>query len=367
MKRPSTDTRSNKSERKKPRLGACRTRYKTFRDTNFPSNLRSLPHVLNEIENFLLPPEEAMVEAASTNQLDWLKSLVDRYDSHVLDAVLLAARLEDIGSLELLTPHMFDSNELKGGAWDVCRIAIHTAAKSRSCDVVRFLLSLVDSADECRQMARTVVGIAAARGYLDILLIAADTADTADTADVELSINSIGFALSLAICGKQSEAAIFLVSRYYRILDLSEGLEKALIYGMGQVADCIYGVITKQDNETPFEDFFVNLAGDGYANAIEFLYRRGHKETKLLGYALDNAVCADQMEVLRMILNTERVTQDRIGETLLIAARHGKFSPVEFLVQNSRISDRQTKKAFENASKLAISNYLFDKLDDQGF
>ncbi|KAF4138100.1 hypothetical protein GN958_ATG12709 [Phytophthora infestans] len=133
---------------------------------------------------------------------------------------------------------------------------------------------------------------------------------------------------------------------------------------MGQVADCIYGVITKQDNETPFEDFFVNLAGDGYANTIEFLYRRGHKETKLLGYALDNAVCADQMEVLRMILSTGRVTQDRIGETLLIAARHGNFSPVEFLVQNSRISDRQTKKAFENASKLAISKYLLDKLDD---
>ncbi|KAF4029417.1 hypothetical protein GN244_ATG18856 [Phytophthora infestans] len=112
MKRPSADTRFNKSESKKPRLGACRTRYKTFRDTNFSSNLRSLPHVLNEIESFLLPPEEAMVEAASTNQLDWLKSLVERYDSHVLDAVLLAARLEDIGSLELLTPHIFDSNEL---------------------------------------------------------------------------------------------------------------------------------------------------------------------------------------------------------------------------------------------------------------
>ncbi|KAF1788726.1 hypothetical protein JG687_00014472 [Phytophthora cactorum] len=197
-----------------------------FRETRFSSNLRPLSHVLKQISTFLLSPEEALVEAASTNQLDWLQNLLERYDTHIPDAVLLAASIGDVGTLEILAPLLYRPflGAMSGEAWDVFKKAIPDTADS---------------------------------GYVD------ESGD--DTSSASLH----------AIYGRQSEAAIILISRYYRKWRVCEGLEKALVYGVDEVAECIYRVITEHDDKNSFEDFFAGLAGEGNVNAIKFLYQRG--------------------------------------------------------------------------------------------
>ncbi|KAG3165171.1 hypothetical protein C6341_g12453 [Phytophthora cactorum] len=80
--------------------------------------------------------------------------------------------------------------------------------------------------DEFRDVSWAVMETAAERGYLDILSFAADTADSGYIEELR---DETSGALLHAIYGRQSEAAIFLVFRYYREWNLREGLEKALI------------------------------------------------------------------------------------------------------------------------------------------
>ncbi|KUF82624.1 hypothetical protein AM588_10000415 [Phytophthora nicotianae] len=289
-----------------------------------------------------------MVEAASTNQLGWLNSLVKQYDAHVSDAVLLAARIGDIKSLELLTPYMDELKDVKREAFEEVVLA---ASKSGNADVVRLLLPELGG----EGLAWSVIKIAAGKGFMEILSFAADAAECG----YEMS-----YVLLHAIHSRQSEAAIFLASRYYREWNLGEGLEKALVYGLNEVAECIYGVITREGQETSFHEFFVYLGGDGYSHALMYLYRRGHNDPKLLGLALDDAARGGQINVLRMLVNTGRITQDRIGETLWTTVRFGKGSSVEFLVNNSNISTQAMNRAFEDARKIEISKFLYTKLSN---
>jgi hypothetical protein len=47
--------------------------------------------VLKQVDTLLLSPEEAMVEAAGTGQIDWLNNLFDNYTCVALDAIEAAA------------------------------------------------------------------------------------------------------------------------------------------------------------------------------------------------------------------------------------------------------------------------------------
>ncbi|KAG7376646.1 hypothetical protein PHYPSEUDO_012951 [Phytophthora pseudosyringae] len=361
MKRSCWQTRPNGNE-KKPRRGVCPPPYVVFEGTSFSSKLCAVPHVLEQIRTLLLSPEEAIVEAAMTKQLGWLRSLIEQYEIHSSDALLVAARNRDVESMEMILPNMYypDSNEMKDGACAVFEKAVVDAARNGHLDTVRLLLPKLDYVDENRDAAWAVINVAAARGHLDILSFAADTADSGG----EPTDDTSGALLRAISCGK-SAAAIFLVSRYYRIWDLSKGLEEAVVNRMDAVADCIYGASLKPDNGTSFSDFFVLLvAGNGYMNALNYLYHRGHNEPSLLGFAFGGAAFSEAINVLRMLLNTGRLSQDTIDQALRKAARSGCKKSVEFLFGNCRISTQAIKNAFEDAGSITLSKYLYKKLVD---
>ncbi|KUF91813.1 hypothetical protein AM587_10003009 [Phytophthora nicotianae] len=286
-----------------------------------------------------------MVEAASTNQLGWLNSLVKQYDAHVSDAVLLAARIGDIKSLELLTPYMDELKDVKREAFEEVVLA---ASKSGNADVVRLLLPELGG----EGLAWSVIMIAAGKGFMEILSFAADAADSG----YEMS-----YVLLYAIYRRQSEAAIFLASRYYRDWNLGEGLESALVYGLNEVADCIYGIVTEhEDGDSFIWDFFTGLAGDGYGYALTYLYHLDKMNLicSVALWSLHNHV------QIHSTYRDGRITQESIEEAFRNAAGHGNSNSIQLLFQNCGISTRGIRKAFENSSTSTISKFLYDKLED---
>ncbi|KAG6617329.1 uncharacterized protein IUM83_02442 [Phytophthora cinnamomi] len=81
MKRaaPDQDHRLRKAKQSRPAEPAgdvSGPEVERLKFARFPAAITSLPHVLNSITTFLMSPEEAVVEAANTNQLKWLRSLL---------------------------------------------------------------------------------------------------------------------------------------------------------------------------------------------------------------------------------------------------------------------------------------------------
>lgn len=65
--------------------------YKQVRGGCFPAEIQALPHILTQLDSFLMTPEEAIVEAAATGEVAWLRHLLKRYDCEVPSALGPAA------------------------------------------------------------------------------------------------------------------------------------------------------------------------------------------------------------------------------------------------------------------------------------
>ncbi|KAE8887945.1 hypothetical protein PF003_g27957 [Phytophthora fragariae] len=81
MKRPQYDSDTTYDARQLKRL----------KEAKFPHRIRALPHVLKRIDMFALTPEHAAVEAAASNEIDWLQRLLPSIDQHHKDHVRCVA------------------------------------------------------------------------------------------------------------------------------------------------------------------------------------------------------------------------------------------------------------------------------------
>lgn len=74
--------------------------YKRLQHARFPDQVMTLPPVLKLLDTLLMSPEEAMIEAAGTGQIEWLGDLLEDFDCVVaLDAITAA---DDNGHFDIV-------------------------------------------------------------------------------------------------------------------------------------------------------------------------------------------------------------------------------------------------------------------------
>lgn len=69
--------------------------HRRLKHARFPAQICTLAHVLKYIDILLMTPCEALVEAARTNEFEWMWRLMDQVESTVLKEAFVAAARED--------------------------------------------------------------------------------------------------------------------------------------------------------------------------------------------------------------------------------------------------------------------------------
>ncbi|KAE9097888.1 hypothetical protein PF010_g15778 [Phytophthora fragariae] len=328
---------------------------------NFPPKLYALPHVMEQIWRCLLSLQESVMETSKANDLEWLKQLLAKEDCDVSDAVIYNASQGKMEAVKLLLPYMHEDwgFELKEGMWQTLETAIDAASEHAQIDIVRLLLLKEDENDE---IVWKVISTAAKKGNIDMLHVATEIVDTLFGGTEKDQRAGV---LLQAILTGQTAAATYLINRYYREWSLADALEFALVCDLSAVADCMYeAVAVKEGYRESVEDFYVYLTDDGHLEALKYMYNRGLDNSKLVGNAFVSAGRSNEVQAMKMLLDTDKVSDQAFKDAFWYASRNGKKEAVVFLCASKRVSAEAITFAFESAGSLAISELLYKKLQN---
>ncbi|GMF46326.1 unnamed protein product [Phytophthora fragariaefolia] len=344
-----------------PASAWCYPQNLNFLHAHFPQKIYALPHVMETIWTFMLSPQEAVMEASKANDLTWLKNLLDRFDCDVSDAVVCSASNGNVEVLELLLPHLFDTenDDASDGSWDTLKQAVCAAAENSHLHAVSLLLPKFGETDD---VAWELITAAAKKGDLGLLKVATEIADDGYVREDRMERSRT---LLWTIYAGQTEAATFLMKRYYREWFLEEALEVALARNLSTVADCIYDVVVADNGYGhSVEEFFVSLAHDGYLETLEFMYSRGVNNWKVVSNACVSAAQSNEVKILKVLLDTGKVSTQSFQMACWYASRNSKKKALIFLCASKLASEQAIKRAFESAGTLEISKLLYEKLQD---
>ncbi|KAG7381287.1 hypothetical protein PHYBOEH_011103 [Phytophthora boehmeriae] len=111
-------------------------RDETVTGATLPAQILALPHVCERIHELLKTPEEALKEAATTGQVQWLQRLLERFECDVSDAAMAAAAKGHVEIVRLLLPRIEPERQQQKATWQV----IEVAAMNENANVVNFAM-----------------------------------------------------------------------------------------------------------------------------------------------------------------------------------------------------------------------------------
>lgn len=147
----------------------------------FPVEIAALMHVLKQLDELLMTPEEAIVEASATGQLKWGKSITKRFavPLGMEEAVVMAATNGHLLVVAFLLD-LTDLDDVYNLEWsvaerDIVKKAAISAAANGHYEVVRILLpaasDVPDDGYDSPALAplQKIIGPACKKGHLDIV------------------------------------------------------------------------------------------------------------------------------------------------------------------------------------------------------
>jgi hypothetical protein len=259
----------------------------------FQAEILVLPHVLKQMNTSLLSPEEAMVEAAGTGQIEWLNELLKGCTTFALEAVEAAATNGHLKAFQVLydADWRFEDKISRKAFEALIRAVLATATKGYA-NVVEHLLALLDTFPtpfaymyegyHC-SIVRRVFAESAANGHVEVLKIMLEVWTTKR----HMKTYS-GRALSRAIAGQHAHVVDFLLEKHEFDWNLMDAFEEAVARAQTATAEKIYNAFPQLVNDET-KNLFVALALDGRKNAVEYLFNNGRRDPALVSDAFEAA------------------------------------------------------------------------------
>jgi hypothetical protein len=343
---------------------------KRLQCVKFPVEIEALGHVVEAIDTLLMTPVEAVVEASTTRQLRWLRTLLDGYDRQVLhDALVGVARDGHNDAVKLLILEVIGAQigSLDEDTMKTLTAAAVAAAEKGHLAVVEFLLEIEleredefddedesddesdeDSEDEASHKAAWKVLDAAARtGHLSVVKLAMEFAPEDELLAFERSD-----ALDLAIRGGYEDIAVFLLQPRMYTWKYAEALECAIDQEQHRIAEVLF---------QNFEDgnFLGDLARDGNMKAVTYLYNMGHDDPELVNSAFIEAASHGHTDIVAFLLGSGPIGAKAFDLAFEGAASAGAIDTFMLLYDQDRASRASLHAAFEKSPHASIVEFLY--------
>ncbi|EGZ25503.1 hypothetical protein PHYSODRAFT_297147 [Phytophthora sojae] len=283
---------------------ACCT-YERFRGARFPSKIQALTHVLDQIDALLMTREEAVMEAARSGRVSWLRQLIHGDDE--------------------------SSNKHRGLWWSLLLTAVWTWR---------------------------VLDIATARGNLDAVRLVVQHCEEHNFQEYygygQLKLQSLEY----AIWKGHSSVVEFVLGLNKSWWDLAGAFAVAVNIGQRALADRIINVYHQTAENKPF--LVVLARQEDCVNAVRYLYNHGHNQPSLVSEAFEKAANYRRIDTMGVLFGTGSVSSDAFDRALEGSAKMLDSERLGFLCSKKRASPQLINRAFETSNELEKVRYLYE-------
>ncbi|KAG7379997.1 hypothetical protein PHYPSEUDO_007870 [Phytophthora pseudosyringae] len=264
-----------------------------------------------------MTPDEAVLVATTTRQLNWLRSLVVGYSCNVLDALVVAGCRGDVSTLEILLTK--PKLELRGAAV--------AAAENCHLDAVRLLLKCINAQAKQVVTAWRVMESGARNGHVEMVVLAAEYADEGRHSTWS-TMDDPDNALACAIAGGHVEVVRFLVGPCPHHWNFADALDQAAALGDQEVIELIHRAIPERIDEyvdeiDDVDDMMTYVAPGGRVHAARYLYEHGHNSAELMSGTFPRVVESGKTELMQFFLDTGKVSQMAFDKGFERAVQYG--------------------------------------------
>lgn len=132
--------------------------YERLKDATFPVGITALPHVMKQIDRLLMTPEEALVDAAATADMEWLSSLLRKSNCAAGRALVAAASRGHALVLVKLMRAISDGD--RDGGEDPLTMMLEAATAAAGADTSRWCWRCCDlSSVEAAETVKNAQGL----------------------------------------------------------------------------------------------------------------------------------------------------------------------------------------------------------------
>ncbi|EGZ18598.1 hypothetical protein PHYSODRAFT_332347 [Phytophthora sojae] len=323
---------------------------------DLPVEIQKLPLVLQRAAALWMTPEDAVLQAAASGQSGWLKQLLNEFMGTLEHAAATATSEGNTLQTVLQLLHELDDPCRRCFGSDTIATlekAAIIAARSGHLDTVELLLRSLEVRGKVREEAAwKVLEEAAVHGHLAVVQFASRYVIRTPSDDERCTDSK---AVSLAIAGGYVDVVVYLLRYPWNV---ASAFMEAVRKQQHVIAEKIYQVF-------PFyfegKNLFVEMAGDGFLIAVQYLYERGHNDENLVQDAFLKAATGmtRRTEVMEFLIGTGRVLEEVFDTAFEAVATSGSVSTVTFLYEQQFASLRGIYRAFERAGSLSVTKFLF--------
>ncbi|OWZ12027.1 hypothetical protein PHMEG_00014870 [Phytophthora megakarya] len=275
-------------------------KYERLQGVILPTEIVALPHILKTLDYLLMTHDEALIEAAETGQMAWIKQLLPSFSYDHLEVIIVAARRGQLTIVEWLVPEVRShagTEEVNGkldyNALDTLEEATINAAINGHLEVVQFLMPEVKICDEeevgndvdmlC-EVAWRALDFTAKSGFLDVVKYLAEYARETEATGPASKMSQ---ALANAIEEGHEEIVRFLINAPQFHWELDIAFNHALRLKNNKIMEIIFEL---HPECVDGGDLIFRLARDGkqYLQSPEI-------DWKLVDDAFLNAVLRDHI------------------------------------------------------------------------
>ncbi|EGZ18599.1 hypothetical protein PHYSODRAFT_256494 [Phytophthora sojae] len=214
-----------------------------LKGVRFPVEITVLPHILRQLEDFLLTPDEAMYEAAASGQVARVEELLHRFDCKLLDPFTLAAGNGHVAVVQVMLPELLKPrSEPDRDTWEAILDGFFAAGENVHLVILLVLRPFLTRARnrkrkyEAYETATHLLENAAGQGHLGIVRFMITHATSMYVNGMNAEDESL--ALERAISGKHMDVVEYLLNldvAGFR-LDFSGSFSAALDAGLSPKA-----------------------------------------------------------------------------------------------------------------------------------
>ncbi|KAG7397436.1 hypothetical protein PHYBOEH_000715 [Phytophthora boehmeriae] len=374
-----------------------------LKDVRFPDEIAGLVHILEEIDELLMSPTEALAKAVKAGKLEWLAFLLDTFEFDPLNSVASAAANGQRDSVVFLLSQAGDhenpgdseeslSNDDEDSESDddedsesddddssedgrlddrtrrVIEEATTMAASNGHIAVVEFLLFKIAGGreDDVYATMWRALDEAAANGHLSLVQFAIEHATQWGYAAIYSAATSSD-ALSRAISGGHDHVTKFLLDQPHFRWKMKSAFELAIANERQEIVEWIYAVYSQ------FVDggnLLVDLIRDDQMNAVEYLLR-------ILPHIIDQAFRTANIALVKFLYTNYNISAESIRTAFRSAALCGivdgvNYCPsedqqeiVKFLSKSESIAPRDIRTTFASASSYQLCEIVRCLRDDR--
>ncbi|GMF34736.1 unnamed protein product [Phytophthora lilii] len=349
-------------------LIAPRKEYARLKDVPFPPSVAALGHVLQLVDKFLMPPEEAVMEAAAVGDTGEIRRLALKFPHcKAQRALVVAATYNHVASAKaLLSRFFYDHGEIvdQGGTRSVLVDAVKAAGSNGRLAVFKLLLNECfnamipwQSSHLAWATAARAFSEAAGRGHLNVVRYLLQFADGKGRGGRIDGYN----ALAQAISGGHKRVVHVLMQRAGSPRELEKAFVAAVKMNQPKLAEEIY---KKYDEMATDEPLIISLAHSGEVDAVKYLYEHGRDDVKLISKAFVRVAKrrTDSDDMLIFLFETGHVSSDAFDKALVAAASAswGSERTVKYLCGKQQASTQAMNSAFTATVDASVTGVLLE-------